>query len=83
VALTRTNGGQYFSLWVDGSNVANGFRSMNLTSTGYNFMIPNFQRLIAGDFYVQDLRLYRGIAKYTTNFNLTTTVNSIMEQYSP
>ena len=81
VALTRS--GSSFFIWVDGVNVASGTRSMNLTSTRYNYMIPNFQRLISGDFYVQDLRLYRGLAKYTSRFNPATSVPSIMEQYSP
>jgi hypothetical protein len=81
VALTRS--GSSFFIWVDGVNVASGTRSMNLTSTRYNYMIPNFQRLISGDFYVQDLRLYRGLAKYTSRFSPATSVPSIMEQYSP
>lgn len=81
VALTRS--GNSFFIWVDGVNVASGTRSMNLTSTRYNYMIPNYQRLISGDFYVQDLRLYRGLAKYTSRFTPATSVASIMEQYSP
>jgi hypothetical protein len=81
VALTRS--GSSFFIWVDGVNVASGSRSMNLTSTRYNYMIPNFQRLISGDFYVQDLRLYRGLAKYTSRFNPNTSVTPIMDQYVP
>ena len=81
VALTR-NGNSFF-VWVDGINRASGSISINLTSTRYNFMLPEFQRLIAGDFYVQDLRMYRGLVKYTSNFNTTTSVSSIMEQYLP
>lgn len=81
VALTR-NGNSFF-VWVDGINYTSGSISINLTSTRYNFMLPEVQRLIAGDFYVQDLRLYRGIVKYTSNFNPTTAVSSIMERYLP
>ena len=58
---------------------------MDLTSTGYNFAIPNFQRLTPDDVHIQDLRLYKGFEKYTSytsNFN-TANVTSIMEQYSP
>lgn len=81
IALTRS--GNSFFIWVDGVNVTSGSIAINLTSTTYNYMIPNFQRLISGDFYVQDLRLYRGLAKYTSRFTPSTSVNSIMEQYSP
>lgn len=81
IALTRT--GSTFRIWVNGSNVTSGSRSMDLTSTGYNFAIPNFQRLIPDDIHIQDLRLYKGVAKYTSSFNPNTTVNSIMEQYTP
>lgn len=80
VALTRT--GSTFRIWVNGKRRASGSRSMDLTSSGYNFAIPNFQRLIPDDFYIQDLRLYKGFAKYTSNFN-TSNVNSIMEPYTP
>lgn len=80
VALTRT--GSTFRIWVNGINWASGSRSMDLTSSGYNFAIPNFQRLTPDDFYIQDLRLYKGFAKYTSNFN-TSNVNSIMEPYTP
>ena len=81
IALTRT--GNTFRIWINGVNRASGTRSMDLTSTRYNFAIPNFQRLIPDDVHIQDLRLYKGISKYTSNFNPTTVVGSIMEQYSP
>jgi len=80
IALTRS--GSTFRIWVNGSNVTSGSRSMDLTSTGYNFAIPNFQRLTPDDVHIQDLRLYKGIAKYTSNFN-TSNVTSIMEPYTP
>jgi hypothetical protein len=80
IALTRS--GSTFRIWVNGSNVTRGSRSMDLTSTGYNFAIPNFQRLTPDDVHIQDLRLYKGFAKYTSQFN-TANVTSIMEQYSP
>ena len=81
IALTRS--GSTFRIWVNGSNVTSGSRSMDLTSTRYNFAIPNFQRLTPDDVHFQDLRLYKGVVKYTSSFNPNTTVNSIMEQYSP
>lgn len=81
IALTRSE--STFRIWVNGSNVTSGSRSMDLTSTEYNFAIPNFQRLTPDDVHIQDLRLYKGIAKYTSSFNPNTTVNSIMEQYTP
>ena len=77
IAVTRSGG--TYRIWVDGILRTFGSGLVNLTSKNYNFAIPNFQRLIAGDFYIQDLRLYRGIAKYTTNFNPATAVSSIME----
>jgi hypothetical protein len=80
IALTRS--GSTFRIWVNGTNWASGSRSMDLTSSGYNFALPNFQRLIPDDFYIQDLRLYKGIAKYTTSFN-PSNVTSIMEPYTP
>jgi hypothetical protein len=80
IALTRS--GSTFRIWVNGINWASGSRSMDLTSSGYNFAIPNFQRLIPEDFYIQDLRLYKGIAKYTTSFN-PLNVTPIMEPYTP
>jgi hypothetical protein len=80
IALTRS--GSTFRIWVNGTNWASGSRSMDLTSSGYNFALPNFQRLIRDDFYIQDLRLYKGIAKYTTSFN-PSNVTSIMEPYTP
>lgn len=81
IALTRS--GSTFRIWVNGSNVTSGTRSMDLTSTGYNFAIPNFQRLTPDDVHIQDLRLYKGIVKYTSSFNPNTTVGSIMEPYTP
>jgi hypothetical protein len=81
IALTRS--GTTFRIWINGSDYAAGSANLNLTSTRYNFMIPNSQRLISGNFYVQDLRLYRGIAKYKTYFDPITSVSSIMEEYSP
>ncbi len=80
IALTRS--GSTFRIWVNGTNWASGSRSMDLTSSGYNFAIPNFQRLTPDDFYIQDLRLYKGIAKYTTSFN-PLNVTPIMEPYIP
>jgi ribosomal 50S subunit-recycling heat shock protein len=80
IALTRS--GSTFRIWVNGINWASGSRSMDLTSKGYNFAIPNFQRLIPEDFYIQDLRLYKGVVKYTSNFN-TSNVTPIMEPYAP
>jgi len=80
IALTRS--GSTFRIWVNGTNWASGSRSMDLTSRSYNFAIPNFQKLIPEDFYIQDLRLYKGIAKYTSNFN-PSSVTSIMEPYTP
>lgn len=81
IALTRTDGST-FTIWVNGFNVTSGSRSMDLTSTGYNFAVPNFQRLTPDDVHIQDLRLYKGIAKYKTNFspNKLTTVSPIMEK---
>ena len=79
IALTRS--GSTFRIWVNGTNWASGSRSMDLTSRSYNFAIPNFQRLIPEDFYIQDLRLYKGVAKYTSSFN-TSNVPSIMEPYT-
>ena len=79
IALTRS--GSTFRIWVNGSNVTSGSRSMDLTSTGYNFAIPNFQRLTPDDVHIQDLRLYKGFAKYTSQFN-TANVTSIMEKYN-
>lgn len=81
VAVTRN--GNTFTIWVNGSAVASGSRLMDLTSTRYNFAIPNFQRLTPDDVHIQDLRLYKGIVKYTSNFNPTTAVNSILEPYNP
>lgn len=77
IALTRS--GNVFRIWVNGINYASGIRSMDLTSRVYNFNIPNFQRLINEDHYIQDLRLYKGVVKYTSNFN-PASVSSIMEQ---
>ena len=79
IALTRVS--NTFYMWVDGSNVAAVTRSVDLTSSGYNFALPNFQRLTADDVYIQDLRLYKGVSKYTSRFN-TSNVTSIMEPYN-
>lgn len=76
IALTRS--GNDFSIWINGVLRASGTRSMDLTSTGYNFALPNLQRLIQDDVNIQDLRLYKGIEKYTSNFNINT-VSPIME----
>ena len=80
IALTRS--GSTFTIWVDGINRASGNISRDLTSKSYNFALPNFQRLIPDDVYIQDLRLYKGVVKYTSNFN-TSNVTSIMEPYTP
>jgi hypothetical protein len=76
IALTRS--GNTFTIWVDGTNRGSVTTSRDLTSKSYNFILPNFQRLIPDDVYVQDLRLYKGVAKYTSNFN-TVNISSIME----
>lgn len=76
IALTRT--GNVFTIWVNGISRASDFRRMDLTSTGYNFALPNFQRLIQDDVNIQDLRVYKGIAKYTSRFDVSS-VSSIME----
>ena len=79
IALTRS--GSTFTIWVDGINRVSGSISRDLTSKSYNFALPNFQRLIPDDVYIQDLRLYKGVAKYTSNFN-PVSVSSIMEPYN-
>jgi len=76
IALTRN--GINFGIWVNGTLRSAGSRIMDLTSTRYNFAHTNFQKLIQDDVNIQDLRVYKGIAKYTNNFNITT-VPSIME----
>lgn len=80
IALTRS--GNTFRIWVNGVLQASGTRSMDLTSKVYNFGIPNSQRLINEDNYIQDLRLYKGLVKYTSNFN-PLNVTPIMETYIP
>ena len=84
IALTRSSStsGSTFTIWVDGINRASGNIFRDLTSKSYNFALPNFQRLIPDDVYIQDLRLYKGFAKYTSNFNILN-VTSIMEPYTP
>lgn len=44
-------------------------------------MLNNYQVLLSEDVYVQDFRTYKGVAKYTSNFN-TLNVTSIMEKYN-
>ena len=79
IALTRS--GSTFTIWVDGINRTSGSISRDLAARNYNFALPNYQRLIPDDVYIQDLRLYKGVAKYTSNFN-PVSVSSIMEPYN-
>lgn len=80
VALVRN--GNTFVVYVDGIARTSGSASLNLTSKNFYQFIPNFQRLTSDNMFIQDIRLYRGLAKYTSNYNVST-VGSILEQYSP
>jgi hypothetical protein len=80
IAVTRQ--GNLFRIFVNGTLRGSGSRSVDLTSSSYTTMINNYQVLLTEDVYVQDFRMYKGIAKYTSNFN-TFNVTSIMEPYTP
>lgn len=80
IAVTRQ--GNLFKIFVNGILRGSGSKSVDLTSSSYTTMLNNFQVLLSENVYVQDFRMYKGVAKYTSNFN-TSNVTSIMEQYSP
>ena len=80
IAVTRQ--GNLFRIFVNGILRGSGSRSVDLTSSSYTTMLNNFQVLLSENVYVQDFRMYKGVAKYTSSFN-TSNVTSIMEQYSP
>lgn len=80
VAITRS--GNLFSIYVNGTNRRSLSYTIDLQRTYFNVGEGEFSRAINEDIYIQDLRLYKGIAKYTSNFNVSN-VTSIMEQYLP
>lgn len=82
IAVTRS--GSTFRIWINGVLRASGTASIDFTGYRYGFFrTDGLKNLINQNTYIQDLRFYKGIAKYTSNFNPTTVVGSIMEQYSP
>ena len=78
IAVTRQ--GNLFRIFVNGILRGSGSRSVDLTSSSYTTILNNFQVLLSEDVYIQDFRMYKGVAKYTSNFN-TLNVTSIMEKY--
>jgi hypothetical protein len=64
IAITRS--GSTNRIFVDGVQQASGSSSLNYTGYEY-WMFANIRVLGAG-FYFQDLRIYSGIAKYTSGF---------------
>ena len=79
IAVTRQ--GNTFRIFVNGTIRGSGSKSVDLTSSSYTTMLNNYQVLLSEDVYVQDFRMYKGVAKYTSNFN-TLNVTSIMEKYN-
>lgn len=82
IAVTRS--GSTFFIWVNGVLRASGSALIDFTGYRYGFARTDGLRNLSNqNTYIQDLRLYKGISKYTGSFNTNTAVGSIMEQYTP
>lgn len=70
VTVTRASG--FMRLFINGSIVASGDRSArNVTATSFvSGMLPGFGYSLSG--YIDELRITKGVARYTSNFSLPT-----------
>ena len=69
IAVTRSSG--TVNIWLDGTSVANGTISGSVPTTGTTAKVGNyFNGTTSYTFngYIQDLRITKGLARYTTNF---------------
>jgi hypothetical protein len=79
LAVVRSSG--VLSFFIDGVKAANTYSfTLNMTTAGVN--IGSSQYSEYGTQYLQDLRVYKGLAKYTTNFSPVTISNSFYLQFA-
>lgn len=64
IAITRSGSTNY--IFVDGTQQASGSSSINYT--GYEYWMFANTRVLGAAFHMQDVRIYKGTAKYTTTF---------------
>jgi hypothetical protein len=79
VAVVRKN--DVFSIYINGNFDTSVSSVIDIQRTSANINDLSYEIIPKGSFYMQDLRIYEGFVKYTSNFNPDIRVSSILESY--
>lgn len=79
VAVVRKN--DVFSIYINGNLDTSVSSVIDIQRTSANINDLSYEIIPKGSFYMQDLRIYDGFVKYSSNFNPDVTVSSILESY--
>lgn len=77
IAITRKS--DVFTIYINGIASGSVYSVIDIDRDYYNFLNTPFEASTK-ETYIQDVRMYNGLVKYTSNFDVST-VSSILERY--
>lgn len=79
ISIVRRN--DVFNIYINGSSNISQYAIVDIQRTSATVNDVSYGIIPKGSFYMQDLRIYNGLVKYTSNFNPDIIVSPILESY--